>query len=85
MYAKLRQVNETLEQENLALAFDLAALENQVARHEVEKQDMSQANVWTGLVAAFQAELSLLKRERAERRREMDKFDKMVTLAKLVV
>lgn len=84
-YAKLQQINKDLEEEKMSMEFDLWQVHEQAVDDLAKRRDEEVARRWREVASACQAELALLKREKAQRKREMDTFDKMVTLAKLVV
>lgn len=69
----------------MSMEFDLWQVHEQAVDDLAKRRDEEVARRWREVASACQAELALLKREKAQRKREMDTFDKMVTLAKLVV
>ena len=83
--AQLRQVNESLEQENLSLAFELAAMEVQAAHAEAARREAEMAIVWKDIAAALQRELAELQRDKSTRKRELKNLDNMVELAVMAV
>ena len=85
LIAQLRQVNESLEQENLSFAFELAAMEAQAAQAEAARREAEMAIVWKDIAAALQRELAQLQRNKATRKRELKNFDNMVELAVMAV
>ncbi|KAI5452085.1 hypothetical protein NCC49_001025 [Naganishia albida] len=84
-YAKLKQANTDLEQEKLGLFDQLELLQAEVAQNNEKRRDREVAKRWREVATACQVELAQLEREKAQRKREMGSFDKMVTLARLVV
>lgn len=85
LQARLREVNESLEQENLTLAFELVAMEAQAAQNEAARREAAMASAWKDVAGAIRLEMAQLQREKAMRKREVENFDKMVELAILAV
>ena len=85
LVSQLRQVNESLEQENLSLAFELAGMEAQAVHVQAVHREAEMANVWKNIVSALQLELAQSQRDKAARRRELQNFDNLVKLAEMAV
>lgn len=84
-YTKLEQTNKDLEEEKMDLLDRLEQLQAETAEDDAKRRDIEVAKRWREVASACQAELAQLKREKAQRVREMGNFERMVTLAKLVV